>query len=180
MAEHLTSSLAGLEYHPYLDEDGTIPELYQGKIGIYAIFDAEKTLQYVGYSRDISLSLKQHLVRVPDKCHYLKFQTIDKPSRTLLETIQADWIAENGSIPPGNDLEKSVWVDPIDAQIKATVEEKRQLEAASGDEMAQRQVLKAIARRVEAETLQQLAQRGWKGELRFNPKMKEQGLLDLK
>ncbi len=79
------SSLSDLNSIPYLDETGSLPENLQGKIGIYAIFDRDKTLQLVNYSRDIYLSLKQHLVRQPNSCYWLKVQTIDKPNRTQLE-----------------------------------------------------------------------------------------------
>ncbi len=61
-------SLATLEYLPYIDDSGQIPEQFQGKIGVYAIFDQEKVLQFIGYSRDVYLSLKQHLVRQPQQC----------------------------------------------------------------------------------------------------------------
>src|SRR4028118_480348 len=90
-------SLASLEYIPYLDNGGQLPETLQGKVGVYAIFDSEKVLQFVGYSRDVYLSLKQHFVRQPQNCYWLKVQTIDRPSRTILENIRESWIAENGS-----------------------------------------------------------------------------------
>ncbi|MGL4620405.1 MAG: GIY-YIG nuclease family protein, partial [Chroococcidiopsis sp.] len=45
---------------------------------------------------------------------------------------------------------------------------------------AQIKILKTAARRVEAEILSQLQTRGLQMQLRFNPKLKEQGLLDLK
>ncbi|HEY9811941.1 MAG TPA: GIY-YIG nuclease family protein, partial [Candidatus Sericytochromatia bacterium] len=95
-------SLASLEYLPYIDENGNLPENLQGKIGVYAIFDNDKLLQLVAYSRDIYLSLKQHLVRQPQKCYWLKSQTIERPNRTILESIQSSWIEENGAIPVGN------------------------------------------------------------------------------
>jgi len=46
-------ALANLEYIPYIDENGQLPEYLQGKIGVYAIFDQQQTLQFVGYSRDV-------------------------------------------------------------------------------------------------------------------------------
>ena len=46
-------SLASLEFIPYIDSEGKLPDFVQGKIGVYAIFDSEKVLQFVGYSRDI-------------------------------------------------------------------------------------------------------------------------------
>ncbi|PSO93872.1 MAG: Nuclease subunit of the excinuclease complex, partial [Cyanobacteria bacterium QS_9_48_30] len=77
----------------------------QGKIGVYAIFDCDQNLQLVAYSRDVYFSLKQHLIRQPQKCYWIKLQTIERPKRSVLEEIREAWIAENGSPPPGNDTE---------------------------------------------------------------------------
>ena len=48
------------------------------------------------------------------------------------------------------------------------------------DEMTKIKTIKNVARRVEAEILQILEQRGLNMQIRFNPKLKESGLLDLK
>ncbi len=73
-------TLASLELQPYLDNNGQLPESLQGRIGVYAIFDAAQTLQLVNYSRDVYLSLKQHLVRQPHRCYGFKLYTIsDRP-----------------------------------------------------------------------------------------------------
>lgn len=177
-AQTETSTLTNLDYILYLDENGCLPENLLGKIGAYAIFNQDKILQYVGYSRDIYLSLKQHLVRQPDRCYWLKVQEIARPSRTVLEEIKQAWIEENGSIPPGNDSEKARWNQPIDAKKSMTEAEKEQYQ--QSEEIAQIKLLKKIARRVEEEIKEQLKGRGVQMEIRFNPKLKEQGLLDLK
>ena len=177
-AQTETSTLTNLDYILYLDENGCLPENLLGKIGAYAIFNQDKILQYVGYSRDIYLSLKQHLVRQPDRCYWLKVQEIARPSRTVLEEIKQAWIEENGSIPPGNDSEKARWNQPIDAKKSMTEAEKEQYQ--QSEELAQIKLLKKIARRVEEEIKEQLQVRGIQMEIRFNPKLKEQGLLDLK
>jgi len=171
-------TLASLEYVPYLDENGCISEDIRGKIGVYAIFDRDRKLQFVGYSRDIYLSLKQHLIRQPQGCYWLKFQTITRPSRTILEEIRRAWIEENGATPPGNGEEEVFWTQPIDAKPAMTDEEKAQYEQT--DELGQTKILKKVARRVEEKIKEQLAQREVKMDIRFNPKIKEQGLLDLK
>lgn len=171
-------SITALEYIPYLDETGNLPEQLSGKIGIYAIFDQEKNLQFVSYSRDIYLSLKQHLVRQPKSCYWLKVQTIDRPNRTMLENIRDAWIAENGVKPVGNDADEAIWTQPIDAKTSMTEEDKQSYE--KGDELMQMKLLKNVARRVEAEILAELKSRGVQTEIRFNPKLKENGLLDLK
>lgn len=178
--ELTVSSLASLDYTPYLDPEGYLPSQFQGKVGAYAIFDQDKTLQFVGYSRDIYLSLRQHLVRQLQFCYWLKVQTIDRPSRTTLETIKATWIAENGSIPAGNEAETSKWDQPIDVKAAMTSEEHANYTDPSKDEQAQRKMLKQAARRIEAEILAALESRHVQEAIRFNPKLKDSGLLDLK
>jgi len=105
-------------------------------------------------------------------------KTIDRPRRSTLAEIQQAWIEENGTIPAGNSHQQSAWSDPIDA--KSTMTDAEQAEYANADELAQAKLLKNIARRVEAEIKETLKQRGVTMEIRFNPKLKEQGRLDLK
>lgn len=171
-------SLASLDFLPFLTETGQLPEPVQDKIGVYAIFDANQTLEYVGYSRNIALSLKQHLVRQPQKCHWLKYQTIERPNRNILEEIKAAWIAENGSVPPGNNQDETKWTQPIDTKPQMTQSEKETYE--KSEDLGKIKLLKNVARRVESEILEVLKERGVQLEIRFQPKLKEQGLLDLK
>ena len=172
--------LASLEFLPYVNEVGQLPEALAGKVGVYAIFDADRTLQFIGYSRDIFLSLRQHIVRQPLSCHWVKVETIDKPNRTWLDQVRAAWIAENGATPLGNDRDAAKWNEPIAVQSLMTAEEQANYANPVHDEMTQGKILKNVARRVEAEILAVLKDRGVKADLRFNPKLKEEGLLDLK
>lgn len=172
------SSLSELEAVSYLDEAGQIPDRYTGKVGVYAIFDQANQLQYVGYSRDVGTSLKQHLVRQPQQCYWVKVQTIDRPSRTVLEEIRNAWIRENGRLPSGNDQEQALWEQAIDAKAQMTVEEQAAYDGA--DELGKIKTLKQVARRVEQERLTLLETRGVKLAIRFDPKAKEEGRLDVK
>lgn len=171
-------ALCSLEFVSYLDNNGLIAEGLQNKIGVYAIFDRDKILQFVGYSRDIYLSLRQHLVRQSEACYWLKLQTIDRPNRTILEEMRKAWIAENGSLPVGNGADEAKWNQPIDIRSNMTAQEQQEYD--DNDELGQMKLLKKVARRVEAEIQAQLKNRGVEEEIRFNPKLKEQGLLDLK
>jgi hypothetical protein len=173
-----TPTLPSLDYLPYLNEQGETTEEFAGKVGVYAIFDQAKTLQFIGYSRDVAISLKQHLIRQPEGCYWLKVQTIDRPSRTILEEIRTAWIAENGDTPIGNGAAENLWNQPIDAKLQMTEEERSAYEAA--DELGRIKTLKQVARRVETEVLARLERRGVKMAIRFDPKMKEEGLLNLK
>jgi hypothetical protein len=171
-------SLDSLEYIAYLDDGGVIPSELQGKIAVYAIFDRDRQMQFVGYSRDVYLSLKQHLMRRSQLCHWLKLQTISRPSRAILEKIRQAWIEENGCIPIGNGIDEAKWTQAIDAKQKMTIEEKEALAAA--DELGRIKLLKQVARRVGATIKAEIENRGANMDLRFNPKLKEEGLLDLK
>ena len=173
-----TSLLANLEYIAYLNQDGAIEQDLQGKIGVYAIFNQQKELQFIGYSRDVYLSLKQHLVRKPQSCYWLKTQTIDRPNRKILEDIAQTWLAEEGTTPPGNGEQAAIWTQPIDVKPSMTEEEKAQYQ--QNDELGKTKSLKKTARKVQAEIEQQLNERNVTMDIRFNPKLKEKGLLDLK
>lgn len=174
-----TTPLAQLDFIPYLTEAGEIlTEPFEGKVGIYAIFDEAKILQYIGFSRNVYLSLKQHLTRRPMQCYWVKLQTVDRPNRTALAEMQADWIAENGSTPAGNGDDAAGWGQAIDAKAQITPEEQAAYDAE--DEAGQIKALKNVARRVEAEVKAVLEERGVTMKLRFDPKLKEQGLLTLK
>ncbi|ERT06691.1 hypothetical protein M595_3337 [Lyngbya aestuarii BL J] len=171
-------TLASLDSISYINEQGQLPESLQGKIGVYAIFDADQVLQYVGYSRDIYLSLKQHLVRQPQGCYWIKVQTIDRPSRTILEEIRQAWIAENGSVPVGNGEQTEQWNQPIN--VKPLMSESENQTYHHLDGIDQEKHLKKVSRRIESLILEQLKERGLQEEIRFNPKLKTSGLLDLK
>ena len=172
--------LANLDYIPYLDDSGAIAEDWQRKIGVYAIFDREKVLQFVGYSRDVFESLKQHLVRKPQQCYWFKVQIISRPSRSILEEIRQVWIEENNALPSGNDGKEAqaLWTEPIDAKLTMTDSEKQEYEA--GEELSRMKLLKNVARRLETKIKAELKTRGVEMDIRFNPKIKDQGLLDLK
>jgi hypothetical protein len=174
----MAPSLFDLSYHPYLNEQGYVTDEFSGKVGVYAIFDRQQTLQYIGYSRDVSFSLQQHLVRQPDQCYWFKVQTIDRPSRTLLEDMRTAWMAENGGTPPGNADAEAFWSQAIDAKAQMTPDEQSAYDAS--DEANRSKLLKKIARRVEADVVAALEARGAKMPLRFDPKAKEEGLLLLK
>lgn len=170
--------LASLSFLPYVNEQGTIPEVFQGKLGAYAIFDSTQTLRYIGFSRNILLSLKQHLTRCPEQCHWVKLWEVNRPSRRLLEEVRQVWISENGQIPTGNNIEEARWSQAIDARAQITPEEQAAYGAA--DEVGKTKVLKQLSRRVEAAVKADLEARGITEAFRFDPKLKEQGLLTLK
>ncbi|KAL2621513.1 hypothetical protein R1flu_001718 [Riccia fluitans] len=175
--------LNSLEFYPYLTEEGLIADYSQpsAKASVYSIFDDLKTLQYIGVTRQVYQSMRLHFARVPSKCFYIKVQHLSRPNRALLEGIREQWIVENGSTPVGNDNGEmqNVWENPLDCTALMTDEEKLLFEeAAPGPPKAK--VLKNVAKRIEAGLKEVFQERKCTDKLRFDPKLKDRGLLDLK
>jgi hypothetical protein len=173
-------SLPELAAFPYIDSEGQLPSQFEGQIGVYAIYNQQQALAYIGYSRDVSLSLKQHIVRQPQQCYSIKVTTVERPNRTLLETIKTAWIEENQAVPVGNGDATELWEQPIDVKSKMLPEELAQYSDPQLDDQQHLKILKQAARRIEQDILTLLTERGVKEALRFNPKLKDSGLLDLK
>lgn len=97
-----------LPLREYLDDrDGEKP------IGVYALYDQRRELQYVGFSRNIVLSVKGHTERVgEDRCAFVKamvFANKAMATRGNLEREAANWLEDAGTTPPGNGSEQELW-----------------------------------------------------------------------
>lgn len=176
-------SLESLPWLSYLTDEGSIVDCSKAgaKASVYAIFDADKKLQYVGVSRQVYQSLRLHFARFPELCHWVKVEHISRPSRSALEGIRDHWIGESGGGVPGNDggSMQHRWENPVDCKPLMTDEERAAVEAAApGPPKAK--AMKEAARRVERELEAQFKARQCTDVLRFDPKLKETGLLDLK
>ncbi|MBR8835604.1 MAG: GIY-YIG nuclease family protein [Stigonema ocellatum SAG 48.90 = DSM 106950] len=111
--------------------------------GVYAVLDTEGYTQYIGYSRNVLLSLNGHLSQNGEqKCAFVRVQTFKFPKRQDMEDLRSDWIASLGSIPPGNASESEMWARSVgevanavmsEAQRKAYEEKKLKLRQAMAD-----------------------------------------------
>ena len=97
-----------------------------------------------------------------------------------MEAIENAWITENANPDIPNTENKQKWNNPIDVKELMTPEEQNNYQNIAIDEFGKSKVLKNVARRVEEEILGVLKARGVNTQIRFNPKLKETGLLDLK
>lgn len=85
----------------------------ESPIGVYAIFDSKRNLQYVSYSRNIVLAIKVRSTRVgEDRCSFVKamvFMNKAMSTRSTLEREAQNWLDAAGTIPPGNGVEQEIW-----------------------------------------------------------------------
>jgi hypothetical protein len=90
--------------------------------GVYAVLDATKQHQYVGYSRNVSTSIKGHLAEHGSEiCAYVRVQPFKFPKREEMEQLRDRWIADLASIPPGNTGEGGVWATTVGEIAKAAM-----------------------------------------------------------
>jgi len=174
--------LADLPASDYVDSDGCIVDLSEAgaKATVYAILDKESDVRYVGVTRSITPSLRLHMARKPKECYAVKVLHIARPSRATLEAIRSLWIQQCGTVP-GNDegVEQDLWENPFDCK-KHMSDEDRATVAAANEGPERNKAMKVVARKFEADIMEVIASRGITERFRFDPKLKETGMLDLK
>jgi len=176
-------SLESLAWQEFYDGAGGVTECVipaGTRASVYAIFDETKALAHVGKSRDAAHSLRTILARQPDAAYFFKVFHVAKASKTYLDVVADAWIA--GAAVAGNDGGdgQRAWEAPTDVKPLMTPEDRNDFDAAAarGKEAL---ALKKVARRYEADKIAKLKARGFDAaHFQFDPKLKGQGLLDIK
>lgn len=90
--------------------------------GVYVVLDAERHTQYIGYSRNVLLSLNSHVTQNgPQKCAFVRVQAFKFPKRQEMEDLRDAWIAELESTPPGNATEREMWASTVGEAAKGVM-----------------------------------------------------------
>ncbi|KAF5199852.1 Bifunctional monothiol glutaredoxin-s16 protein [Thalictrum thalictroides] len=83
--------------------------------GVYAVYDNNNDIQFIGVSRSIAASVLSHRKSVPELCSSVKVGVVDEPDRTTLTQAWKSWMEEHiavtGKIPPGNESGNGIWVN---------------------------------------------------------------------
>ncbi|XP_043721185.1 bifunctional monothiol glutaredoxin-S16, chloroplastic [Telopea speciosissima] len=81
--------------------------------GVYAVYDKNNDLQFIGISRSIGASILFHRKSVPDLFQSVKVGVVDEPERTALTQAWKSWMEEHigatGKVPPGNESGNTTW-----------------------------------------------------------------------
>ncbi len=71
--------------------------------GVYAVLDRDGQTQFIGISRNVSLSLRSHLADKGETvCALVRVQPFGFPNREVMAALRDEWIAALPSPPPGN------------------------------------------------------------------------------
>jgi hypothetical protein len=89
--------------------------------GVYAVLDRDRQTQFIGYSRNVSLSVRGHVTQFDsDTCAFVRVQPFQFPKRDQMESLRDRWIAELGYTPPGNS-QSGEWANTIAAAAIAAM-----------------------------------------------------------
>ncbi|PON51130.1 Monothiol glutaredoxin-related [Parasponia andersonii] len=96
------------------DDSDQVAGKFPSGTGVYAAFDSNGDLQFVGLSRNIAASVLAHRKSVSELCHSVKVGVVDEPDREALTQAWKSWMEEHikatGKVPPGNESGNATWV----------------------------------------------------------------------
>ena len=79
------------------------PMTKQKLAGVYAVSDTTNTIQYIGYSRNIALSLRNHLTTFGSNIvKQVKIKSFSFPKKEELMQLQSTWLSSLEYVPTGN------------------------------------------------------------------------------
>lgn len=93
--------------------------------GVYAVFDRQQHPQYVGYSRNVLLSLNGHVIQFgQDICAFVRVHSVKFPKRTEMEALRDRWITELEI--PNDAAQNEGWASTVgEAAVRAMSEADR-------------------------------------------------------
>eukprot|EP00897_Mesotaenium_endlicherianum_P007252 jgi/Mesen1/6555/ME000334S05900 len=158
-------SLNDLPLITYINQQGRIVPPIEPKTeaSVFAVYDANKKIQYIGFSKDVRNSLRTLMGRRPQFCYFYKIYNLTTMDQQQMLTIRSQWFSELGLPPTGNvdPIQKAYWEKPVDA---GSISERG----------------KAAAALSQAKTLLQIfTDRGLKEEMVYDPALIEQGKCDI-
>jgi hypothetical protein len=82
--------------------------------GVYAVLSHDLQTQYIGYSRNVTLSLRGHLTQLgAEICAFVRVQSFDFPKRDAMEALKNQWVAELSAMPSGNQDNSDLWATTV-------------------------------------------------------------------
>eukprot|EP01025_Chloroclados_australasicus_P037403 TRINITY_DN3818_c0_g1_i1.p1 TRINITY_DN3818_c0_g1~~TRINITY_DN3818_c0_g1_i1.p1 ORF type:complete len:378 (-),score=40.64 TRINITY_DN3818_c0_g1_i1:469-1602(-) len=119
-----SQNLADLSLNSIVNQQGYImPSVQEDTQGaVFAVFDKEKRLQFVGFSKDLAESLRKVFTRRPDKAFFYKFTQFKEINQEEMIKVRDGWFEEAGGPPVGNRIamERDAWSQPVDAGALST------------------------------------------------------------
>jgi Fe-S cluster biogenesis protein NfuA len=81
--------------------------------GVYCITDSAGETQFVGTSRNVALSLRAHVAKMPERVASVQLLTFTSPDRKAMEAAKREWIRGLGRTPDGNGAGAQSWAEAV-------------------------------------------------------------------
>ncbi|XGV98747.1 MAG: hypothetical protein ACAF41_07360 [Leptolyngbya sp. BL-A-14] len=82
--------------------------------GVYAVSGSDHRIHYVGYSRNVALSLKGHLAQLgSDICALVQVEPSKVSKREAMEAQRQAWLAQLDYTPSGNADASELWASTV-------------------------------------------------------------------
>ncbi|MEW5308177.1 MAG: hypothetical protein WDW38_000154 [Sanguina aurantia] len=86
---------------------------FPGAPGVYAVYDKDGIVQYIGLSRQVAQSVSAHIQELPELTHSVRVAVLEAATRETLTNTWKEWVTaavtETGCIPPGNAQGETKW-----------------------------------------------------------------------
>lgn len=110
----VVSALSKIADSEFIGFPDGISGVFPAEAGVYAVYDENSEVQFIGISRNIAASVSTHRKSVPELCSSVKVGVVEEPDRTALTQAWKSWMEEHiavtGKIPPGNETGNTTWV----------------------------------------------------------------------
>jgi len=96
--------------------------------GVYSVLDEDRSVQYVGVSRNVAVALESHRRQTPPgTVAFVRIKSWDYPRREEMDALRDEWIRESGRVPPGNEDASLGFAETIkDASTDGMKDDERQ------------------------------------------------------
>ena len=107
-------SLDSLTLVPVVSEQGTLPGGVEGA-AVFAIYDKDEVIQYVGFSSSVGKSIEKLFYRRPGVTFFFKYAALDSVDQDAMMQIRNGWFDALEGPPIGNKnpVEKEAWQVPV-------------------------------------------------------------------
>lgn len=107
---------------PVLDDAGKTPPGRTGTHGgpaVFAMYDKNSEIQYIGFSSDLDKSIEKLFYRRPEQSYYYRAHLLDEVDQEVMMEVRNAWFDSLEEGPPlgnRNLAEKDAWQSPVEVK----------------------------------------------------------------
>lgn len=114
LAGAIVTDLESLEMVSILEETGVVSAGIPECPAVFAIYDKDRVIQYIGFSSVLRKSVEKLFYRRPEKAYHIKYLQLEAVDQDTMVRVRNTWFDSLGGPPIGNvnPVEKEAWQEP--------------------------------------------------------------------